>query len=159
MNNKKVEDNVAEVLKQDYENAKSDQPQARDLGEVLDAIRDASFADMKRVCPHKRMYGKELNRVLRDTFGYDYFQTNFDSGYLEDCVDEELLVFVINGDQKEKFNEFVKTHKCKYTSNPLNAGAISSNFGFFFRPTSLGMVTKVKCNCGAEEDITDAENW
>lgn len=160
---KEIEKNVTEVLKADYNNAKSEQPRRGSFGpeadKALKSMSDKFFDDLKEQNPHKKMTGGKIEKALRKVFGYDNYQTNFDPNYVDDCVKEKALVFVLRDDQKKMFNDFMKKHSCEYTDNPFNSGAIGSNLGFFFRETSLGLVATVKCNCGTEEDLTDYYNW
>lgn len=39
------------------------------------------------------------------------------------------------------------------------SGDIGGRLTFSFTPTSLGVVTVVKCACGAEVNLTDYESW
>lgn len=160
---KEIEKNVAEVLEADYNNAKSDQPSRGSFGSDIDgtlqSLSDQFFNELKERNPHKEMVGDRIEEALLKIFGRDNYNTNFDPIYVDDCVKEKVLIFVLRDDQKKMFNDFVKNHRCKYLNNPFNAGFVGSNLGFFFRDTSLGLVASVKCNCGVEEDLTDADNW
>jgi hypothetical protein len=159
------EESATKALNDEINNAKSEKPEAGfkdapEINSVLEQLRDQSFNEMKERDPHKTMNGKEINKALSKIFTSDYCQTNFDPRYVDDCVEEEVLVFVLKQDQKDMFNTFVEKHKdCKYLRNPFNSGAIGSNLMFSFRDSTLGMVTTVTCNCGHKEDLTDAYNW
>ncbi len=63
--------------------------------------------------------------------------------------------FNIEFDDKEKMDRWVANHNCKYKY----LGAIGGRFTYCFTPTGLGVITKVKCACGAELDVTPYEDW
>lgn len=160
---KEIEQNVNEVLEADFNNAKSEQPSRGSFGpevdQMLQSLSDQFFDKLKEERPHKEMTGDKIEKALLKIFGRDNYSSNFDPNYIDDCVKEKVLIFVLRDDQKKMFDDFAKKHNCKYLNNPFNAGAVGSNLGFFFRETSLGLVASVKCNCGVEEDLTDAYNW
>lgn len=39
------------------------------------------------------------------------------------------------------------------------SGAIGGRLSFIFTPTSLGVITSVKCACGKEKTLTDFNEW
>ena len=45
------------------------------------------------------------------------------------------------------------------TSDISPSGAIGGRLTYSFTPTSLGIITVVKCACGKEINLTDYDNW
>jgi hypothetical protein len=41
----------------------------------------------------------------------------------------------------------------------LPQGAAGGAITYTFTPTMIGLVIKVQCACGAEEDVTDYDEW
>lgn len=54
-----------------------------------------------------------------------------------------------------KLEAWASSHQCTITYE----GAIGGKYTYMFAPTSLGMVTKVECACGAIIDVTDYNDW
>ena len=56
--------------------------------------------------------------------------------------------------------KWIKTHKCKL-KDPSKQGAIGGRFTYQFTPTSMGIITVVKCACGKDLDLdlTDYKSW
>ena len=61
------------------------------------------------------------------------------------------MIFELCSEEIKKLNEWDK-HECTVKNNQ---GAIGGRLTFFFTPTSLGTIIKVKCGCGEEIDLTD----
>lgn len=68
--------------------------------------------------------------------------------------------FGLSKEEQIKFNKWIQKHnkKCKY-SDSMKTGAIGGRLTYMFTPTSLGVITKVKCACGEEIDLTDTDLW
>lgn len=125
----------------------------------LNERSDRFLEEQKKYKPHKNMKGDKIQAALSQIFSGGYL-TNFNSAYIDDCVEEEILIFTIDKEEKDKFNDFVKKHEgCEYLRNPYRSADFGFNLTFSFRDTSVGMRTIVKCNCGFEEDITAYESW
>lgn len=69
-------------------------------------------------------------------------------------------MFEITEEQQKIFENWKTIHnkKCVF-SDPMKQGAIGGRFTYIFTPTGLGVITKVKCACGDEIDLTNSENW
>lgn len=68
------------------------------------------------------------------------------------------LLFGLEGTEFDEFRAWEAEHdpNCKF----LNAqGAIGGRFTFSFTRTTIGNVSKVRCACGAEKDLTDYGAW
>jgi len=68
--------------------------------------------------------------------------------------------FTLDEDKLKKIGEWLNEHDktCKFASR-LSQGACGGRLSYMFTPTDIGVVTKVKCACGEEKDLTDYENW
>lgn len=66
--------------------------------------------------------------------------------------------FVLDDEQREKFEEWNRKHKkkCKY-GDSMHQGAIGGRLTFSFTPTSLGEIVNVKCACNEGIDLTSNE--
>lgn len=67
---------------------------------------------------------------------------------------------------KKKFNMFTLTHKellkidaWKLKHNHNYKAAIGGQFTYCFTPTGIGVIVKVKCDCGKEIDISSYKDW
>jgi len=71
-----------------------------------------------------------------------------------------MILFELSEQEQQDFDEWKVEHNktCKF-ADPMSQGAIGGRLSFQFTPTSLGMITKVKCACGEEIDLTDVSNW
>jgi hypothetical protein len=69
-------------------------------------------------------------------------------------------VFRLDTEELKKLAAWREEHDktCKY-AHPSKQGAIGGRLTYCFTPTSLGSVTKVKCACGEEVDLTDYDAW
>lgn len=72
--------------------------------------------------------------------------------------------FYLSEDEIIKLHEWSSNHECQFTYDPEKhqfppTGAIGGGRTYSFTPTGLGVVAKVKCACGEEEDLTDYESW
>lgn len=67
------------------------------------------------------------------------------------------MKFEIDDKQSKLFNAWDEEHApiclIKY------AGAIGGVLTWKFTPTTIGLVTKVKCACGVECDLSDYNDW
>lgn len=68
------------------------------------------------------------------------------------------MIYTLQEDEYKKYYEWNKKHK---ETCPLygNDGAIGGRLTFCFTPTSLGVITKIKCGCGESIDVTDSSTW
>ena len=64
-------------------------------------------------------------------------------------------MFYVDAVQLKKINEFASDHKCSMRYH----GAIGGALTYSFTPTTLGVVVKLTCACGAEIDVSDYEGW
>ena len=71
------------------------------------------------------------------------------------------MKFELTEEQQKKYEEWASTHECPYrTQGELRyVGAIGGADAFCFTPTGLGIITVVKCACGAEINLTDYDLW
>jgi hypothetical protein len=66
---------------------------------------------------------------------------------------------------EDKLNAWLQTHvlDCTYwqpdENGMLPQGAAGGAITYTFTPTMIGLVIKVQCACGAEEDVTDYDEW
>ena len=66
----------------------------------------------------------------------------------------ETISFSLDKDQQEKLNAWMKTRPTKYE------GCSGGRYVYTFRPTSLGLVTRVRDDITKEEiNLSDYENW
>lgn len=65
-------------------------------------------------------------------------------------------MFTITENEAGNLNNWIEEHdkKCPFT-DPMKQGAIGGRFTYSFTPTSLGQITKIKCACGEEKDVTE----
>ena len=59
--------------------------------------------------------------------------------------------FSLDERQERKFRDWIKSHHKACNENLSKT--------FIFTPTGLGCITKVKCSCGVEVDLTFSEGW
>lgn len=75
------------------------------------------------------------------------------------------MKFQTGSKNDDKLNTWLQTHVlgCAYwnpdESGRLPQGANGGAITYTFTPTMIGLVIKVKCACGAEEDVTDYDEW
>ena len=69
-------------------------------------------------------------------------------------------MFELDDKQINELQEWREEHdrKCKF-SKPDSCGAIGGRFTYCFTPTGLGVLTSVRCACGAEVNLTDTNDW
>jgi len=67
-------------------------------------------------------------------------------------------MFSLDATQKEKLAVWIKEHDktCPYA---VKQGAIGGRLTWTFTPTSLGLVSRVKCACKEEVDLSDYDSW
>ena len=67
-------------------------------------------------------------------------------------------MFQLSEDEVRRFSIWLKRHNktCKFAKK---RGTIDGRLTYCFTLTSLGLVTKVKCACGEEGDLTDYKSW
>lgn len=64
--------------------------------------------------------------------------------------------------QQTQAREFMDNHECSLENDQFGGkkiGAIGGRWTWSFTPTSIGLIVKIKCACGAEEDLTDCSDW
>lgn len=68
------------------------------------------------------------------------------------------IQFTLDEVQDKKLDEWLKQHnqECKYYHTQ---GASGGRLQFIFIPTNIGLITKVRCECGNEIDLTDYDMW
>lgn len=58
--------------------------------------------------------------------------------------------------QKSKYDQWRKTHDCKYRKDGLRyVGAIGGADTFHITGTGLGYMVEVECACGSKLDLTE----
>jgi hypothetical protein len=70
------------------------------------------------------------------------------------------IKFALTDEQAEKATDWKTEHDktCK-NADPLKQGAIGGRFTYCFTGTSVGVVAKLRCSCGAEIDLSDYDAW
>lgn len=70
------------------------------------------------------------------------------------------MMFQLNDNEQDQLKKHLAKHdkKCEF-ANSMNQGAIGGRLTYMFTPTSLGMITKVKCACGKVFNLTDVSEW
>lgn len=68
------------------------------------------------------------------------------------------MVFELDNEQVEKYYVWFNHHKNNCPLYMID-GAIGGRETFYFTPTGLGVIVKVKCACGEELDLTNYEEW
>jgi len=68
------------------------------------------------------------------------------------------LTFTVGGSAALRFKKWQELHRatCSLGGAPSTVGDRET---WTFTPTSLGVICKVRCACGAELDLTVYENW
>lgn len=66
--------------------------------------------------------------------------------------------FHLSTEETLEYLNWKDNHDCPF-ADPMKQGAIGGRMTFSFTPTSLGLIAKVKCACGAELDLTHSEDW
>lgn len=71
-----------------------------------------------------------------------------------------MVELQLTEDQLLKWKEWLAEHDktCPF-ADPSKQGAIGGRLTYEFTPTALGLVTKVKCACKEEVDLTKYEEW
>lgn len=67
-----------------------------------------------------------------------------------------MIRFNLDINELSKLEQWDNDHKCELKEY---SGAIGGRLTFSFTPTGLGVVTKVKCGCGEEIDLTEYNDW
>ena len=66
-----------------------------------------------------------------------------------------MKTFTLNYEQLTQIEEFRKKHKHENQNS-----TIGGKLSFIFTPTSIGVITDIKCNaCNEIKDITNYNNW
>ncbi len=68
------------------------------------------------------------------------------------------MKFELNEDEFEKYTLWNSEH-IKICPLYNMSGAIGGRLSFIFTPTSLGVITIVKCACGEEKTLTNFNEW
>lgn len=61
-------------------------------------------------------------------------------------------------EKEEEVLKWLSNHECQFC-HAENVGAIGGRLTYCFTPTGLGVICKIKCECGEEFDATDYESW
>lgn len=67
------------------------------------------------------------------------------------------MKFNLTKEEEIKYKEWLLEHN--KTCSEKDTGAIGGRMTFQFTPTSLGVITQVKCACGEKIDLTDYKGW
>ena len=69
-------------------------------------------------------------------------------------------MFQLSDQELKEEKKWLEEHnkECRFADS-MNQGAIGGRLSYIFTPTSLGVLTKVRCACGEEIDVTDVSNW
>lgn len=73
-----------------------------------------------------------------------------------------MISFNLTEKQEAQFNKWFKRHKRKCpTRSRMKALGIQSydNLVYTFRPTGIGDVVQITCDCGTTLDLTDTSTW
>lgn len=65
-------------------------------------------------------------------------------------------LFTVHEKEEKAMKEWVAQHRPVCTAR---IGTIGGRLSYCFTPTSIGVIFKIKCNCGQEIDVTDYESW
>lgn len=69
-----------------------------------------------------------------------------------------MMTFTLSDWQEARYKTWVREHQCKYYRKDFGGryvGACGGADTFIFVPTSIGIVQRVRCACGAELDLTE----
>ena len=93
----------------------------------------------------------------------DITWTNFHPSNVEKSIEQERLVFFLDGEEKKQYNKWAKEHleNCEIARNPFSnkGGSISHNFVFTFQQGSAGNIIIVNCRCGVKAEFFDVDSW
>jgi len=73
-----------------------------------------------------------------------------------------MYSFSLTPEQVEKYLAWNEAHKAEcpfFDGHTYATGSIGGRVSFEFSSTGLGTVTRAKCSCGKEIDLSDYENW
>ncbi len=70
------------------------------------------------------------------------------------------MVFKLDEKELTEYRKWIEEHDktCPH-ADPMKQGAIGGRLTYTFTPTSLGVITIVKCACGEEINLTDTDSW
>ena len=69
------------------------------------------------------------------------------------------MKFQTGSKNDDKLNAWLQTHVLKCSNwQQLDANNLPTT-SYIFTPTARGLVIKIRCSCGDEEDITDYDEW
>lgn len=68
------------------------------------------------------------------------------------------MIFELSSYENKKLAKWYSEHKCQFV-DPTNCGAIGGRLTYVFTPTSLGVISSVRCACGEEETLTNFDEW
>jgi len=69
-----------------------------------------------------------------------------------------MIQFELTEEEFKIFKVWDDEHK-KTCPLYMNDGAIGGRLSFKFRPTGLGPITTIECNCGKKICVTDSTKW
>jgi hypothetical protein len=67
------------------------------------------------------------------------------------------MKFYLEGEAEKKFMIWLQEHN--KTCSDIDTGVIGGRVTFQFTPTSLSVITQVKCACGKKINLTDYKGW
>jgi hypothetical protein len=67
------------------------------------------------------------------------------------------MEFCFTEEEEIKYKVWLLEHN--KTCSAKDVGAIGGRMTFQFTPTSLGVISQVKCACGEKIDLTDYKGW
>lgn len=65
-------------------------------------------------------------------------------------------MFGLTDKQLEAAEAWIQKHS---EEHDMYCGAIGGRWSYVITPTGLGTILVVQCACGAEEDVTDYDDW
>lgn len=69
-----------------------------------------------------------------------------------------MIIFELSNKQENMIKDWDHNHDCSYKEKfgvKKYSGAVGGRLQYIFIPTSIGDIAKVKCECGAELDLTE----
>lgn len=68
--------------------------------------------------------------------------------------------FGLYEEQRKAIRDWMTSHDLiKHGGKTRQVGAIGGAFTYEFTPTSIGIVTTVRCSCGDTLDVSDYDQW
>ena len=70
----------------------------------------------------------------------------------------DTMTFRLDEKQTKAYKEWVRNHNCPNWNKEFDGRYVGCAGGadkFYFCPTTIGMIAKVKCCCGSELDLSE----